>query len=108
MFCGKCFYWFVPFSLTSSSLRAFTVFFVPPQTFGDRVLYPMSWIVPLFVAFSTFGAANGSCFTAGRYEIDTSGTLRVEEGEEHSSAFFCGCEKEGTNEPSFKKRRVAI
>ncbi|XP_075906472.1 b(0,+)-type amino acid transporter 1 isoform X2 [Nelusetta ayraudi] len=35
-------------------------------TFGDRVLYPMSWIVPLFVAFSTFGAANGSCFTAGR------------------------------------------
>lgn len=74
------------FCLTSSSLGAFTVFFVPPQTFGDRVLYPMSWIVPLFVAFSTFGAANGSCFTAGRYEIDTSGTLRVEEGEEHSSA----------------------
>uniref|UniRef100_UPI0037E872FD b(0,+)-type amino acid transporter 1 n=1 Tax=Semicossyphus pulcher TaxID=241346 RepID=UPI0037E872FD len=35
-------------------------------TFGDRVLYPMSWIVPLFVVFSTFGAANGSCFTAGR------------------------------------------
>ncbi|CAN9506918.1 unnamed protein product [Ophioblennius macclurei] len=35
-------------------------------SFGDKVLYPMSWIVPLFVAFSTFGAANGSCFTAGR------------------------------------------
>uniref|UniRef100_A0A671VDP2 b(0,+)-type amino acid transporter 1 n=1 Tax=Sparus aurata TaxID=8175 RepID=A0A671VDP2_SPAAU len=35
-------------------------------TFGDRVLYPMSWIVPLFVVFSTFGSANGSCFTAGR------------------------------------------
>ncbi|XP_065781818.1 B(0,+)-type amino acid transporter 1 [Muntiacus reevesi] len=35
-------------------------------TFGDRVLYPASWIVPLFVAFSTIGAANGSCFTAGR------------------------------------------
>ncbi|KAF7687918.1 b(0,+)-type amino acid transporter 1 isoform X2 [Silurus meridionalis] len=35
-------------------------------TFGDRVLYPMSWVVPLFVVFSTFGAANGSCFTAGR------------------------------------------
>uniref|UniRef100_A0A3B3ZS47 b(0,+)-type amino acid transporter 1 n=1 Tax=Periophthalmus magnuspinnatus TaxID=409849 RepID=A0A3B3ZS47_9GOBI len=34
-------------------------------TFGDRVLYPMSWIVPLFVVFSTFGSANGSCFTAG-------------------------------------------
>ncbi|XP_056135113.1 b(0,+)-type amino acid transporter 1 [Lampris incognitus] len=35
-------------------------------TFGDRVLHPMSWIVPLFVVFSTFGSANGSCFTAGR------------------------------------------
>ncbi|CAG5853494.1 b(0,+)-type amino acid transporter 1 [Menidia menidia] len=35
-------------------------------TFGDRVLYPLSWIVPVFVAFSTFGSANGSCFTAGR------------------------------------------
>ncbi|XP_054893054.1 b(0,+)-type amino acid transporter 1 [Poeciliopsis prolifica] len=35
-------------------------------TFGDRVLYPVAWIVPLFVAFSTFGSANGSCFTAGR------------------------------------------
>ncbi|XP_056381722.1 B(0,+)-type amino acid transporter 1 isoform X2 [Hyla sarda] len=35
-------------------------------TFGDRVLYPASWMVPLFVAFSTLGSANGSCFTAGR------------------------------------------
>uniref|UniRef100_A0A8C2WS12 b(0,+)-type amino acid transporter 1 n=1 Tax=Cyclopterus lumpus TaxID=8103 RepID=A0A8C2WS12_CYCLU len=35
-------------------------------TFGDRVLYPLSWIVPLFVVLSTFGSANGSCFTAGR------------------------------------------
>ncbi|XP_064414857.1 b(0,+)-type amino acid transporter 1 [Latimeria chalumnae] len=35
-------------------------------TFGDRVLYSFSWIIPVFVAFSTFGAANGSCFTAGR------------------------------------------
>ncbi|XP_044060580.1 b(0,+)-type amino acid transporter 1 isoform X3 [Siniperca chuatsi] len=35
-------------------------------TFGDRVLYPLSWIVPLFVVCSTFGSANGSCFTAGR------------------------------------------
>uniref|UniRef100_A0AAZ3RUX0 b(0,+)-type amino acid transporter 1 n=1 Tax=Oncorhynchus tshawytscha TaxID=74940 RepID=A0AAZ3RUX0_ONCTS len=33
-------------------------------TFGDRVLYPLSWVVPVFVVFSTFGAANGSCFTA--------------------------------------------
>ncbi|XP_041795497.1 b(0,+)-type amino acid transporter 1-like [Chelmon rostratus] len=35
-------------------------------TFADRVLYPLSWIVPLFVVLSTFGSANGSCFTAGR------------------------------------------
>ncbi|XP_042345088.1 b(0,+)-type amino acid transporter 1 [Plectropomus leopardus] len=35
-------------------------------TFGERVFYSMSWIVPLFVVFSTFGSANGSCFTAGR------------------------------------------
>ncbi|XP_040893201.1 b(0,+)-type amino acid transporter 1 [Toxotes jaculatrix] len=35
-------------------------------TFGDRVFYPLSWVVPLFVVFSTFGSANGSCFTAGR------------------------------------------
>ncbi|KAL7978888.1 hypothetical protein Chor_013377, partial [Crotalus horridus] len=34
-------------------------------TFGDRVLYPTSWIVPLFVAFSALGAANGTCFTSG-------------------------------------------
>ncbi|VTJ62934.1 Hypothetical predicted protein [Marmota monax] len=41
-------------------------FCFPCQTFGDRVLYPASWVVPLFVAFSTIGAANGTCFTAGR------------------------------------------
>ncbi|XP_054472040.1 b(0,+)-type amino acid transporter 1 [Anoplopoma fimbria] len=35
-------------------------------TFGDRVLSPLSWIIPLFVVFSTIGSANGSCFTAGR------------------------------------------
>ncbi|OCT58626.1 b(0,+)-type amino acid transporter 1 isoform X2 [Xenopus laevis] len=35
-------------------------------TFGDRVLYPAAWVVPLFVAFSTIGAANGTCFTSGR------------------------------------------
>ncbi|XP_032087080.1 B(0,+)-type amino acid transporter 1 [Thamnophis elegans] len=35
-------------------------------TFGDRVLYPASWIVPLFVALSALGAANGTCFTSGR------------------------------------------
>ncbi|XP_078066904.1 b(0,+)-type amino acid transporter 1 [Mustelus asterias] len=40
-------------------------------TFGDRVLTAASWLVPLFVVFSTFGAANGSCFTAGRLTFAT-------------------------------------
>lgn len=35
-------------------------------TFGGRVLGILSWCIPLFVACSTFGAANGSCFTGGR------------------------------------------
>ncbi|XP_072926246.1 b(0,+)-type amino acid transporter 1 [Hemitrygon akajei] len=52
-----------PTELTQSSAVA--------VTFGDRVLTPVSWIVPLFVVFSTFGAANGSCFTAGRLTLVT-------------------------------------
>ncbi|CAK8682350.1 unnamed protein product [Clavelina lepadiformis] len=35
-------------------------------TFGDRVFGPASFIVPVAVACSTFGAANGSAFTAAR------------------------------------------
>jgi len=35
-------------------------------TFGDRVFGAASWIVPIGVACSTFGAANGSAFTAAR------------------------------------------
>ena len=35
-------------------------------TFGDRVFKGASFIVPLGVACSTFGAANGSAFTAAR------------------------------------------
>ncbi|CAD5122126.1 DgyrCDS10574 [Dimorphilus gyrociliatus] len=35
-------------------------------TFADRVLGFMSWIMPLFVAASTFGSLNGSIFTTGR------------------------------------------
>uniref|UniRef100_H2Z9J4 b(0,+)-type amino acid transporter 1 n=1 Tax=Ciona savignyi TaxID=51511 RepID=H2Z9J4_CIOSA len=35
-------------------------------TFGDRVFGPASFLVPVAVACSTFGAANGSAFTAGR------------------------------------------
>lgn len=35
-------------------------------TWGERVLGVMAFIIPLSVVFSTFGAANGSCFTGGR------------------------------------------
>ncbi|KAL5021728.1 hypothetical protein ScPMuIL_000883 [Solemya velum] len=35
-------------------------------TWGDRVLGSAAMIIPISVAFSTFGAANGSCFTGGR------------------------------------------
>lgn len=35
-------------------------------TWGERVLGIASFIIPLSVVFSTFGAANGSCFTGGR------------------------------------------
>ncbi|XP_067652112.1 b(0,+)-type amino acid transporter 1-like isoform X1 [Haliotis asinina] len=35
-------------------------------TWGSRVLGPAAVLIPIFVACSTFGAANGSCFTGGR------------------------------------------
>uniref|UniRef100_A0A2K5YWE1 Solute carrier family 7 member 9 n=1 Tax=Mandrillus leucophaeus TaxID=9568 RepID=A0A2K5YWE1_MANLE len=53
-------------SVGAISLAFYNGLWAYDGTFGDRVLYPASWVVPLFVAFSTIGAANGSCFTAGR------------------------------------------
>ena len=41
--------------------------FLPFQTFANRTLGSWAWIMPVFVACSTFGAANGTLFTAGRY-----------------------------------------
>uniref|UniRef100_T1IJ06 Amino acid permease/ SLC12A domain-containing protein n=1 Tax=Strigamia maritima TaxID=126957 RepID=T1IJ06_STRMM len=35
-------------------------------TFGERMLGVMSWIMPFFVACSTFGGLNGGIFTASR------------------------------------------
>uniref|UniRef100_A0A8W8K936 B(0,+)-type amino acid transporter 1 n=4 Tax=Magallana gigas TaxID=29159 RepID=A0A8W8K936_MAGGI len=35
-------------------------------TWGDRVLGVAAVFIPISVALSTFGAANGSCFTGGR------------------------------------------
>ena len=36
------------------------------QEFGEIVLGRFAWIMPLAVVLSTFGAANGTEFTAGR------------------------------------------
>ena len=41
-------------------------FFFLPQTFGTRMLGVMAWLMPLSVAISTFGSANGTIFAAGR------------------------------------------
>ena len=41
-------------------------FFPISQTWGDAVLGTAAFIIPVSVALSTFGAANGACFAGGR------------------------------------------
>lgn len=40
--------------------------FFPPQTFGNKVFGSFSWLIPIFVALSTFGGVNGVIFTSAR------------------------------------------
>lgn len=37
-----------------------------PQTFGNKVFGSFSWLIPIFVALSTFGGVNGVIFTSAR------------------------------------------
>ena len=39
------------------------------KVFADRLYGIMSWIMPLFVALSTFGGVNGILFTSSRYSL---------------------------------------
>jgi solute carrier family 7 (L-type amino acid transporter), member 5 len=36
------------------------------QTFGSKVFGSFSWLIPIFVALSTFGGVNGVVFTSAR------------------------------------------
>ena len=55
---------FAPINLFQYSDDRSRYFF--SQTFGNRILGVMAWLMPLSVAISTFGSANGTLFAAGR------------------------------------------
>jgi hypothetical protein len=42
------------------------IIFFSPQTLAQRLYGVMAWVIPILVACSIFGAANGNAFAGGR------------------------------------------
>ena len=59
--CTVCRWW------SGFYIKNMALFWCNFQTFGIRVLGVMAWIMPVSVACSTFGAANGSTFGNARF-----------------------------------------
>lgn len=55
-----------PCTITATSAHISLLFL--QQTLAYRLYGVMAWIIPVLVACSTFGTANGGCFSGGRYE----------------------------------------
>lgn len=50
----------------TSSVPWMICMFLYFQTFGDKLFGSFSWLIPFFVACSTFGALNGAIFASAR------------------------------------------
>jgi amino acid transporter len=44
----------------------FTIGICLKQAFGSKTFGPVQWIIPIFVALSTFGGVNGTLFSSAR------------------------------------------